>query len=94
VIGIATGALVTSDPKSGVVRFIGYDPQAVGFNRASPALQAMPLQSAAEQHMAGHVNFFGLKDTNNSYGGGLYSAAVRIKVRGVDLSAILSLVLD
>ncbi len=58
----ASGATVTSDPKTGVVRFIGYDPQAVGFNRASPALQSMPLQAAAEQHMAEHASFFGLKD--------------------------------
>lgn len=58
----ASGALITSDPKTGVVRFIGYDPQAVALKRVSPALQAMPLQAAAEQHMADHASFFGLKD--------------------------------
>jgi len=62
----ASGASVTSDPKTGVVRFIGYDPQAVALKPASPALQAMPLQAAAEQHMAEHASFFGLITTQSS----------------------------
>jgi Zn-dependent metalloprotease len=58
----ADGARLVTNAQTGVIRFVGFDGQTLSATGADPAIQRLPAQAAAAQHLANYGKLFGLSD--------------------------------
>jgi bacillolysin len=62
----AQGARVsTNSPAATPARFVGFDADKLTITPADPALQRLPAQAAAVQHLGKYATLFGLRDVTN-----------------------------